>query len=125
MLRTPRASVCLEFKTILNVLIACLSSTSDQAESASLASSIEHVHNFTVILPHRMQGMIHSPYIRYTPHERRAFLGFVGGPVWAVLTRGDLPGASTPVPFPSACPRSKRTSEKQPIRCNRDAMELA
>ena len=62
MLRTPRASVCLEFKTILNVLIACWSSTSDQAESASFASSIEHVHNFTVILPHRMQGMIRSPY---------------------------------------------------------------
>ena len=62
MLRTPRASVCLEFKTVFNVLIACWSSTSDQAESASLASSIEHVHNFTVILPHRMQGMIRSPY---------------------------------------------------------------
>ena len=58
MLRTPRASVCLESKTIFNVLIACWSSTSDQAESASLACSIEHVHNFTVILPHRMQGMI-------------------------------------------------------------------
>jgi len=42
------------------VLIACWSSTFDQAESASLACSIEHAHNFTVILPHRMQGMIPS-----------------------------------------------------------------
>ena len=40
MLRTPRASVCLEFKTVFNVLIACWTSTSDQAESASVACSI-------------------------------------------------------------------------------------
>jgi hypothetical protein len=53
----------LESKTVFNVLIACWSSTSDQAESASVACSIEHVHNFTVILPHRMQGMIPSPLL--------------------------------------------------------------
>ena len=58
--RLPRASVCLESKTAFNVLIACWSSTFDQAESASVACSIEHVHNFTVILPHRMQGMFPS-----------------------------------------------------------------
>lgn len=56
MSRLQRA-LCLESKTVLNVLIACSSSTSDQAENASFASSIEHVHNFTVILPHRMQGI--------------------------------------------------------------------
>lgn len=50
----------MEFKIFLNVLIACWSSTFDQLESASLACSIEQVHNFTVILPHRMQGMISS-----------------------------------------------------------------
>jgi len=48
----------LDSRTVLNVLMACSSSTSDQAENASFACSIEHVHNFTVILPHRMQGMI-------------------------------------------------------------------
>src|SRR5689334_11561885 len=58
--RLSRTSVCLESKTAFNVLIACWSSTFDQAESASLACSIEHAHNFTVILPHRMQGMIPS-----------------------------------------------------------------
>jgi hypothetical protein len=51
----------LEAKTLFNVLIACFSSTSDQAENASFASSIEHVHHFTVILPHRMQGMTCPP----------------------------------------------------------------
>jgi hypothetical protein len=51
----------LESKTVFNVLIACFSSTSDQAENASFASSIEHVHNFTVIFPHRMQGMTCPP----------------------------------------------------------------
>jgi hypothetical protein len=50
----------LESKTVFNVLIACRSSTSDQAENASFASPIEHVHHFTVTLPHRMQGMIPS-----------------------------------------------------------------
>jgi hypothetical protein len=60
MSRLQRA-LCLESKTVLNVLIACSSSTSDQAENASFASSIEHVHNFTVILPHRMQGMTFPP----------------------------------------------------------------
>ena len=53
----------LDSRMVLNVLMACSISTSDQAENASLACSIEHVHNFTVILPHRMQGMI--PPIRY------------------------------------------------------------
>jgi hypothetical protein len=71
----------LEFKTILNVLIACWSSTSDQAESASLASSIEHVHNFTVILPHRMQGMIRSPYSLKHHTSVEPFSALVGGPV--------------------------------------------
>ena len=33
-------ALCLESKTVLNVLIACSSSTSDQAENASFASSI-------------------------------------------------------------------------------------
>jgi len=44
-------------RTVLNVLMACSSSTSDQAENASFACSIEHVDNFTVVLSHRMQGM--------------------------------------------------------------------
>ncbi len=48
----------LDSRTFLNVLMACSSSTSDQAEKASFTCSIEHVHSFTVILPHRMQGMI-------------------------------------------------------------------
>jgi hypothetical protein len=48
----------LDSRTFLNVLMACSSSTSDQAENASFACSIEHVQGFTVILPHRMQGMI-------------------------------------------------------------------
>jgi hypothetical protein len=51
----------LEAKTLFNVLIARSSSTFDQAENASFASSIEQVHNFTVILPHRMQGMTLPP----------------------------------------------------------------
>jgi hypothetical protein len=59
-LRTPRASVCLEAKAIFNVSIACWSSTSDQVENASFASVIEQVHHLTVILPHRMQGIIPS-----------------------------------------------------------------
>lgn len=50
-------SVRLDSRTVLNVLMACSSSTSDQAENASFACSIEHVDNFTVVLPHRMQGM--------------------------------------------------------------------
>ena len=40
--------------------MALSSSTSDQVENASFACSIEHVHNLTVILPHRMQGMATS-----------------------------------------------------------------
>jgi hypothetical protein len=51
----------LEANTVFNVLIARSSSTSDQADKVSFASSIEHVHNFTVILPHRMQGMTFPP----------------------------------------------------------------
>jgi hypothetical protein len=39
-------------KISLTVLIACSSSMSDQAENASLACSMEHEHNLTVILPH-------------------------------------------------------------------------
>jgi hypothetical protein len=48
----------LDSGTVLNVLMACSSSTSDQAENASFTCSIEHVHNFTVILPHRSR---HDP----------------------------------------------------------------
>jgi hypothetical protein len=58
---TYEVSVLLGGQTLFNVLIACFSSTSDQAENASFASSIEHVHHFTVILPHRMQGMATPP----------------------------------------------------------------
>ena len=43
----------LDSRTFLNVLMACSSSTSDQAENASFTCSIEHVHRFTVSLPHR------------------------------------------------------------------------
>ena len=43
----------LDSRTFLNVLMACSSSTSDQAENASFTCSIEHVHSFTVNLPHR------------------------------------------------------------------------
>jgi len=50
-----------EFTTVVNVLIARSNSSSDQAENASFASSIEHVHNFTVTLPHRMHGMTFPP----------------------------------------------------------------
>jgi hypothetical protein len=57
----------LEAKTLFNVLIACFSSTSDQAENDSFASSIEHVHHFTVTLPHRMQGMTCPPARQYVP----------------------------------------------------------
>jgi hypothetical protein len=60
MLRLQLA-LCLDFKTVLNMLISCSNSTSDHAENASFASWIEHVHNFTVILPHRMQGMTFPP----------------------------------------------------------------
>ena len=42
------------------MLIACSISTVDQVENASFAWLIEHVHNLTVILPHRMQGMATS-----------------------------------------------------------------
>ena len=66
MLRVQRAP-CLKFKTVLNVLIARSSSSSDQAENAAFASSIEHVHNFTVIFPHRMQGMTCPPARQYVP----------------------------------------------------------
>jgi hypothetical protein len=58
---TYEVSVLLGGQTLFNVLIACFSSTSDQAENASFASSIEHVHHLTVILPHRMQGMACPP----------------------------------------------------------------
>jgi hypothetical protein len=77
-LRTPRASVCLEAKTVFNVSIACWSSTSDQVENASFASVIEQVHHFTLILPHRMQGIIpllsepRSKRTQYTQSNRHA-----------------------------------------------------
>jgi hypothetical protein len=54
-------TLCLDFKIVLNMLMTCSNSTSDHADNASFASGIEHVHNFTVILPHRMQGMTFPP----------------------------------------------------------------
>jgi len=48
-------------RTVSNVEIICSSSASDQTENEFLASSIEQVHNFTVTLPHRIQGMTKPP----------------------------------------------------------------
>jgi hypothetical protein len=108
MLRTPRASVCLESKTVFNVLIACWSSTSDQAESASLACSIEHVHNFTVILPHRMQGMIPLLFVSHHTRAESWDSTLVGGPVGL-----DVLEASSTAPPPRQSHARQRAAEQQ------------
>jgi hypothetical protein len=108
MLRTPRASVCLESKTAFNVLIACWSSTSDQAESASLACSIEHVHNFTVILPHRMQGMIPLLFVSHHTSAESWDSTLVGGPVGL-----DVLEASSTAPPPRQSHARQRAAEQQ------------
>src|SRR5689334_19122808 len=84
-----RASVCLESNTAFNVLIACRSSTSDQAENASFASPIEQVHHFTVILPHRMQGMLASLALgRSTTSEEHPTCRGIWARYFALFTGG-------------------------------------
>src|SRR5258705_5247959 len=65
----PSVSVLLGGQDPLQRVDACLSSTSNQAENASFASSIEHVDHFTVILPHRMQGMTCPPARQIGAHR--------------------------------------------------------